>query len=177
MLHRNSGVPLYIQIRHDIESRIRKGEWKPSHQIPTEEELQTIYGVSRITVQRAVIDLVRAGLLIRTPGKGTFVSNTIPEQNLLEFINFVTEEQAIEGPHRVITSGVVTGDNAVAAMLKVAPNEPIVRLERIKLSEDVPVALEVSYVPLRFAPDLLEQRLDVLNPTLSRQMGWLLRER
>lgn len=162
MIQRHSGIPLHIQIKHDIETKIRKGEWRPSQQIPTEDELCSLYGVSRITVRRALADLVQSGLLSRIPGKGTFVTQTIPEQNLIQVINFATEEQVIEGPHHVVSTQVLSAEPAVAAKLQLQSGEQVVRLERIKLSHDVPVALEISYIPLAIASNLLEKRLETL---------------
>ena len=67
-------VPLYEQIESDIREKIRTKIYAAGEQIPTEMELCKMYGVSRITVRRALDDLIVEGLLERRHGKGTFVA-------------------------------------------------------------------------------------------------------
>ena len=57
--------PLHQRIRSDIEARIRSGEWTPGHRAPTEAELMAAYDCSRMTVNKAMIALVEAGLIVR----------------------------------------------------------------------------------------------------------------
>ncbi len=75
MALKRGAIPLYHQVEEELERRIQRGNWKPGDRIPTERALAEHYGVSRITVRRAVLDLVQKGLLYRVPGKGTFVIN------------------------------------------------------------------------------------------------------
>ena len=58
-LSRNTFEPLYYQIREDIREKINGNEYPPNSMIPSEAELCEIYGVSRVTVRRAVLDLVQ----------------------------------------------------------------------------------------------------------------------
>lgn len=72
--HRNSEKPtLYKQIRLNIERRILTGEWPPGHRIPFEHELMVRYGCSRMTVSKAIAELVQAGLIERRRRAGSFV--------------------------------------------------------------------------------------------------------
>lgn len=71
-------APLYSKIELDLVSKIRQGEFKPNEPIPTEIELCAIYGVSRITVRRAVERLVAARMIYRRRGVGTFVNQPDP---------------------------------------------------------------------------------------------------
>ena len=73
-ISRNTFEPLYYQIREDIREKINSNEYPPNSMIPSEAELCEHYGVSRVTVRRAILDLVQEGLLNRGKGKGTFVS-------------------------------------------------------------------------------------------------------
>src|SRR3954447_24012491 len=74
VLVRESAVPLYAQLEQILHTRITRGEWLPGQRIPSENELNRIYGLSRMTVRGVLTKLVGDGLLVRVPGKGTYVA-------------------------------------------------------------------------------------------------------
>ncbi|MCF8567966.1 GntR family transcriptional regulator [Alicyclobacillus tolerans] len=162
MINRSTGIPLYRQIEAEFEMKIRSGEWKLGDQIPTEEQLQQQYGVSRITIQRALRDLSNQGLLNRIAGRGTFVSELPSEENLLEFIDVLREEPAIEGDHRVLSADIEHPDELTQKLMKLSEDDSVFRLERVKLSEGRPIAYEVSFVPTELCPRLLGEPLESL---------------
>jgi multiple sugar transport system substrate-binding protein len=73
-IDRNSPIPLYHQLKTLILEQIETGTWQPGERIPTELELCQGYGISRAPVRQALAELVRDDVIIRRPGKGTFVS-------------------------------------------------------------------------------------------------------
>jgi len=79
-IDRKNPLPLYIQIREIIRSQIEKGERKPMEALPPEEVLCGEYGVSRITIKKALGDLKKDGYVIRIKRKGTFVSSEKPRE-------------------------------------------------------------------------------------------------
>jgi len=82
--HRNS-MPLYLQIFDDISRQIALGKIKPGEKIRSQSELSREYGVSLITVKKALYELIREGLLYSRVGKGTYVSETSPLTDRREF--------------------------------------------------------------------------------------------
>ncbi|MCL6576437.1 GntR family transcriptional regulator [Kyrpidia sp.] len=162
LLDRHSGRPLYIQIRDELERRIYSGEWKPGDQIATEDELQRLYGVSRITAQRAVNELVKRGLVVRRAGKGTFVTDAVAEDDLSQFINFAKRRPAVEGPHRLIAVTPEKWKDPDAEWAGLREGEEILRLERLKIVDDRPFALEISLIPMRYATGIPEADLENL---------------
>ena len=76
VLEHDSAVPLYVQLEEILRAKISSGEWRPNQRIPSENELNKIYGVSRMTGRGVLTTLVNDGLLFRVQGKGTFVSPT-----------------------------------------------------------------------------------------------------
>ena len=74
-IDRNSPVPLYYQLKQIIADNLDKGIWKPGDLVPSEQELQNTYGVSRITVRQAFSELTHEGRFERHRGQGTFVAN------------------------------------------------------------------------------------------------------
>ena len=68
----SKGVSLYQRILSDIRGRILSGEWQPGHRIPFEHELSAEYGCSRMTVNKAMSELARTGLIERRRRSGSF---------------------------------------------------------------------------------------------------------
>lgn len=83
-INKNAPIPIYQQILNEIRTYIVSGEWPANTQILTESELEAELGVSRVTIRQALSAAVEQGLIIRMPGKGTFVSEI---DNLAEMIN------------------------------------------------------------------------------------------
>ena len=73
MVNVDSSVPFYIQVKEDILNKIHIGELLPGGRLASEKELTQQYGVSTITIRRAVSELVDENVLERKQGKGTFV--------------------------------------------------------------------------------------------------------
>jgi GntR family transcriptional regulator, arabinose operon transcriptional repressor len=74
--------PKHEQVRRAVAAEIAAGRWRPGDRVPSEAELVARFGVSRITVGRAMRDLQRDGLVERRPGAGTFVAAAVPESGL-----------------------------------------------------------------------------------------------
>ena len=78
MLDKKSNYPLYMQLKKAIIEKIKAGELKRGNPVPTEQELCTMYGISRFPIRQAMDELVKEGYLTRTRGRGTFVSDELP---------------------------------------------------------------------------------------------------
>ena len=154
-------VPLYYRIREDLRELINSGQVKPGDRLSSERELCKQYGVSSITVKRAVLDLVRDGLLYRVPGKGTFVSQAKLERDLSRLTSF-TEEMLHHGlrPNsRVLEARVLPASGSVAKNLDLSPGEKVIALERVRFANSEPLMLEKTFLPHRLFPDLLSEDL------------------
>src|SRR5512146_3431470 len=89
-INKNSPIPMYQQILNEISSRIASGDWIGGTQLPTEAELENELQVSRVTIRQALSAAVEEGLVIRLPGKGTFVSGTpVVQVKSEKFIGYV----------------------------------------------------------------------------------------
>ncbi|MBW3553521.1 MAG: GntR family transcriptional regulator, partial [Gemmatimonadetes bacterium] len=82
MSHRKRRIAKHEQVRRAVESEIESGRWGPGDRLPSEAELVERFGVSRITVGRAMRDLQGAGVVERRPGSGTYVSRAGSESGL-----------------------------------------------------------------------------------------------
>src|SRR5690554_2418523 len=90
-LNTESRIPLYYQLLDVIEEKIRNDTWPRGEQIPAERELCEMFGVSRITVRKAIDELTRSGKLTRIQGKGTFVAEQPISQKLGSIYSFSQE--------------------------------------------------------------------------------------
>ncbi|MFJ8108301.1 GntR family transcriptional regulator [Streptomyces sp. NPDC096132] len=154
-------APLYVQIRREIEAKIRAGELPPGSRLPTEKELSTQYGVSRATAQRVLNDLAEAGLAIRRRRHGTFVADVTRQINLLNFVTPAAAVKGVPGRHEVVSARIVRAADAILALPGAAADTAVVELVRRKLDvREEPQSVERHVVLFAVAPDLLNENLE-----------------
>ncbi|WP_409467213.1 GntR family transcriptional regulator [Streptomyces sp. HC307] len=165
-------VPLYVQIRREIEAKIRAGGLPPGARLPTEKDLSTQYGVSRATAQRVLNDLAEAGLAIRQRRHGTFVADVTRQINLLNFVTPAAAAKGAPGRHEVVSARIVRAADAVLALPGSSADTAVVELVRRKLDiREEPQSVERHVVLFAVAPDLLNENLEdlVTLPYLQRR--------
>jgi GntR family transcriptional regulator len=152
-LLRASPVPLYIQIEEELRELIRGTEFGPYAKLPSEAELSERFGVSRMTARKALDRLVGDGLLFRQPGKGTFVAPPKISHGPSQQLSFSAAMRALGLRHstRVLESGMVPAPSTIALALNLPFGTPVVFMRRLRVVEDVPAAIHMSYLPPRFA--------------------------
>ncbi len=159
-LDRESPIPLYYQLKEILRSWITLGKFDTGGQFPPERELVEKYAVSRMTVRRALSELVNEGLLVREQGRGSFVVRPRVQEQLRRLTSF-TEDMKLRGvstDSKIIDFRVVT-DDAVAGKMEIPADERLFRLQRIRLVKGEPIALQTAFIRQRFCPDLLEKGL------------------
>ncbi|MGO3196645.1 GntR family transcriptional regulator [Vagococcus salmoninarum] len=136
MLDNNSAYPLYAQIADQLRLNIRSEKWKEGAKIPTEMELCDYYHVSRITVRKAITELVNENLLYRKRSKGTFVqSPEIINNSFKTVIKGFTQEMHELRRHPVTISAQISvshADHQIAKILSIKPGDKIIILERVR---------------------------------------------
>jgi GntR family transcriptional regulator len=147
----NSRVPLYLQVAKLMRHRIENGEWPYGAQIPTLDELEREYKVSRITLRGALDQLEALGIVRRTRGLGTFVAKDLSEQRWFKLPGTLEElVAAVSGLKiRVLT---IDGDPAAPltpafAFGTVGPAYQ--RLRRVHYHKDEPYCLIEIYLDRR----------------------------
>jgi len=144
-----SSIPLYSQVRERLRERIADGTYAPQARLPAESEIGAIFGVSRITVRQALGDLQKEGVIVKVPGKGTFVAETRPSQELARLEGF-GEAMSRKGHrivNRVVKHALVDAAPAVAARLRIAPGAPVTEIHRVRRLDREPVSFEITYLP------------------------------
>jgi GntR family transcriptional regulator len=142
---------LYAWVERFLVDLIRR-DLSPGDRLATEDQLIEELGVSRITVRRAVSNLVARGLVVSQRGKGTFVAFPRIEQPLTALTGFV-EDMARAGrvaSARVLVTETVSAPPAAARHLEVAAGSPVVFIERVRLADGLPVSVDQTYL----LPDL-----------------------
>jgi GntR family transcriptional regulator len=152
-----SRATLYRSIAQTLKHEIDSGRFVDAQVLPGERELSLLLGVSRTTLRRAITQLVDDGLLFHRQGAGTFIHRALPrvDQPFSRLTGF-TEDMRLRGfaaSSRELESGVFLPSPEEAMMLGVSPSESVVRLSRLRLANDVPMAIEHTVVPLRFLPE------------------------
>jgi GntR family transcriptional regulator len=158
-IDKNLHIPLYRQVEHVLEEKIKTGQWVIGYQVPTEQELADHFDVSTITVKRAIIDLVNKGYLYRQRGKGTFVSEFQKEQDINSMISLTTEEEG-EHPHELISFMVVEAGEEISKKLDIPIDTKVFKLKRLKIESGEPTALEYTYLPYEKCPELTSDNIN-----------------
>ena len=150
--------PLYMRVKNEIKADILNHKYQVGERIPSEAELIRIYGVSRITVRRAIQELADEDLLTKIHGSGTFVSAPKHNRHVVGIHSFTTDclDSGIVPRTRILALNIVKATEADAKVIKVAPGEKIVYLERLRYADDEPVIIERDYFPFRFSSMLWE---------------------
>ena len=145
----HSAVPLYSQLRERLRERIADGSYQQGARLPAESEISAIFGVSRITVRQALNDLQKEGLIVKVPGKGSFVARRTPRQDLsrLEGFGEAMSRQGHRIVNRVLSHLEVDASPAVAARLGLPPGAQVTEVRRVRYLDRKPVSYEVTYLP------------------------------
>lgn len=163
-----SSAPLYQQIKQFILDKIESGHWPVGHRISTELELTEQFNVSRMTVNKAIRDLVSEGKLQRRPRLGTFVciAEEKVESPLLDIRNIADEIQSRGKQYhsKVIQQRVIAADESVATKLGIMVGSQVFYSEILHYENETPLQLEIRWVNSRYAPNYLQQDFSTITP-------------
>jgi len=156
---RRSDVPLYAQVREALREELAGME--PGQAIPAESELEGRFGVSRITVRKALDDLSAEGLVVRQQGRGTFVQNPKLTHELNRITSWTEQLRALgHEPYTKNTECVaIEPPGRIAHMLRLKAGR-VVRLRRVRLADDEPISVMVNYLPENLVPGLAEASIE-----------------
>jgi GntR family transcriptional regulator len=148
-LDKSSFTPMYFQIQTQLLQMIQAGRLRAGDPLPSEEELSRIYGVSRMTSRQALQALKSQGFASRHKGQGSFVSQPRVEKDITHLCGFTAEMRAlgITASSRVLEAVTLPAPAELAAQLGIAANAPIYRLRRLRLGDELPIAVEEIRLP------------------------------
>ncbi len=151
--------PRFIQIKSAILDKIESGEMKPGDRVWSENQLAETHNVSRMTARRAVTELVDEGVLARSQGLGTFVSDHRPMSSLLEIrsINDEITQRGHQYSNQVIHQHKIAANVQQAAWLDVKNGSDLFHTLIVHSENGSPVQLEDRLVNPLWAPEYLLQ--------------------
>jgi GntR family transcriptional regulator len=154
--------PLYSRIQEYIAELILSGKLAPDTKIQSERDFSEDLGVSRMTVRRAITELVNEGLLERKHGSGTYVAKPKVTYESRELVDYV---QALQTRNIAAASQLLEFDEMVASRrlaetLKIEIGNPIYRIALLRFANRVPVILERVFIPCTLCPNLEEWDLE-----------------
>lgn len=174
-IQREGGQALFTQLEEIIREEIENAVWSPGQAIPSERELSTVYGLSRMTVRKALDRLVTDGLLYRVDGKGTFVSQPKVKFKALSLAGL--REQTLNMGYspsaKLLSFERVLANKKIALVLKINPDTPVYLIERVVFGNNMPLGLHRSYIPVDLCPNLQETDLSNISlyEVLRRDYG------
>jgi len=156
-LDTDSPIPLYIQFKELLLTKIESGEWQPSHKLPSERNLCEKYGISRITVREAIKELVRDGLIKSVPGKGSFVdSKTVAAYKPNTSFTVATQMQNRVPSSHLINQEIIYASYGLVRELEVPLNTQVLMVHRVRFVDDEPRVIQKAFVPLSYCAALLD---------------------
>jgi GntR family transcriptional regulator len=151
--------PLWHQAEQALRALIENGEWPTGTQIPNEDRLGTMLGISRITLRHALRNLEEAGLVRREHGRGTFVRSATVVAGARGLTSF-TQEMVTLGlvvGTRLLAAEIVPASPEMADALDIEQGAEIIKLRRLRLGNNAPIGIQTAHLPAARFPGLYEE--------------------
>ncbi|MFA0412431.1 GntR family transcriptional regulator [Vibrio renipiscarius] len=147
---------LYKKVQDDLKQKINSGVYEIGNALPTERRLIEEYDVSRITIRKAVDELVKLSLVEKRRGSGTYV---LGKQYSHELRGLAGTTEILGGcnktvRYKVFQFSMITDNPTIHKMLEINETEPLYYIRRVKYVDDLPRIVEDSYMPVFLFPDL-----------------------
>lgn len=144
-------LPAYIRIHDAIKNEIDQGVWKIGSRLPSERDLSDQFEVSRMTLRQAVTLLVDEGILERRIGSGTYVASQRVQEKIRGTTSFteIIKAQGKEPSSKLISYERTYPNEQEIRHLGVTPKSYIIRMERVRYADNIPVVYEVTSIPER----------------------------
>lgn len=155
-LDKSSFTPIYFQIQTQLLHKIRSGQLRAGDPLPSEEELGRIFGVSRMTARHALQALKSQGFASRHKGQGTFVSRPRVEKDIAHLSGFTAEMRALgmKPTSRILRAETIPAEADVASRLGIPLASPVFHLRRLRLADELPVAIEEVWLSQQLFPGI-----------------------
>ncbi|WP_437889638.1 histidine utilization repressor [Phytobacter sp. V91] len=164
--HLDQPAPFYERVKSMIKTNVHSGVWPVNFRVPSESELVSQFGYSRMTINRALRELTAEGLLVRMQGVGTFVAEVRGQSALLE-INNIADEIASRGHRhhaRVLELTQLQADAQQSLAFNLPKGSRLFHSLICHYENGVPVMLEDRMVNALIVPDYLQQDFTRITP-------------
>lgn len=152
----HSALPLYYQIKQNLQELVDSGKFSPGDLLPAEGEMGDYYGVSRLTVRQAVGELVREGVLVRERGRGTFVARPKTTHAMVRTAGFSERirDQGQVPSSRVLSYEIIPAPARIAEWLRQPEGAPIYKLVRLRSVDGEAQLIETTHLPQSSFPGM-----------------------
>lgn len=142
-------VPAYIRIHDAIKKELDRGIWEIGQRLPSERKLAAIYDVSRMTLRQAITLLVEEGILERRVGSGTYVASHRVQEKMRGTTSFteIVHSQGKTPSSQLISYQRKPANEIEVQHLQLQPSDYVVRMERVRFADNVPLVFEVAAIP------------------------------
>lgn len=147
----DSPMPVYLQLRSFIAEAIRSGTLRGGDVIPSERRLADALSISRMTVRRAIDDLVEQSLIKRVRGSGTYILPSQVQQPITKLQGFSEEARSmgfVPGS-TIIEIAYVAANSRVASALGIEVSDQVLRITRLRTANGIPLAIQVAHISPR----------------------------
>lgn len=154
-------IAQYRQIEIDISEKISSGYYSVGATLPTEQELMEQYKVSRVTVRKAMDNLVAKDMLVRTPGVGTFVKQIVASPKNTSLCGFTAEIIAMDMTPRTVVDDfhILRAPSNISHLLEIPEDSPVYYIHRMRFANDLVLMLESTYMSVEQNPEISIQIL------------------
>jgi GntR family transcriptional regulator len=161
-LSKISGIPLYIQIRERILDNIKNKKIKEGEKLPTEQEMAQSIGVNRLTVRRAIEDLVADGLVQRVRGRGTFVLSQKMTRRNTHLTSFYEDaiERGSKPSSKLLSFSIIQATQEIADRLGINQGDQVYVVRRLRILDKKPIAVHFAYISKNLLKDLEKENLE-----------------
>ena len=144
-----SKLPVYLKIHDQIKKEIEEGKWLVGDRLPSERELSETFNVSRMTLRQAIQTLADEGILERKIGSGTYVARRKVQEKMIGTTSFtdIMLSQGRVPSSRAVSYFFTAPSSSEMEKLQLTKDELILRMERIRLADDIPICFEVASIP------------------------------
>jgi GntR family histidine utilization transcriptional repressor len=164
--HHDNNTPIFQRIKDYLLAEIAAGHWKEGDVIPSEQALVKQFGVSRMTVNRAVRELTAEAVLTRRQGSGTFVAQQKYQATLLEIKSIADEVRARGHAHRASLQQLerAKASELLAKQFDLPAGHALFHSIIVHFENGVPIQVEDRWVNPLCAPDYMEQDFAHITP-------------
>lgn len=157
-----SGRPRHEQISDWLRDQIEAGGYDVDEKLPSEKQLGNRFDVSRVTVRRALQTLEHEGYIYRRQGLGSFVQERRAPQGLVRLTDFAQDmaQAGLKARSSIVHHASETPPPEVATRLDLDDETPAMRLDRLRLGDDAPIAFDRTWLPLFYAQFLQNHDLE-----------------
>lgn len=164
----------YEQIAYDVRRKIIQGVYQKNEQLPLEREMEATYGVSRITIKRAIDTLVNEGFVVKRRGAGTFVKDFDPtdlSEGTANFQGFTERFANSQVSSDVLVFTIELASEEVAEKMRITATDFVYHIERTRFVDKKPMTYQISFIPINL---LMGLRIDNVTDSLfqfARDVG------